>query len=301
MQNSSGTINIMSKACYKAAAATARDFNELWHLQVSKKSLHDFVSSADIKAEKSIINELKKFNPAYHFLVEESGYIAPTQILHPGDAKHSVQYCWVVDPIDGTSNFIRGNPHFAISIALEKFSYNESFIATPSAMHSLDDFIRSTCNNEIIAGVIYLPVKQELYWAEKGQGAYHIDVNNHQTRIRVALRSQIDNLLSATVMPSNPSPKYDKLFKNLQQHHTKFRISGSIAMDLAYLASGRYDMLFLDHMRRWDIAAGMVILQEAGGTIVALNEGKIQQNMIYNGIIAANEELVMKLSGDFSA
>ena len=234
MQSISPHLNIMIKASEKASKVLIRDFGEVEKLQVSNKGPADFVTNADLKAEKIIIEELKRAKPNYSILSEEKG------LEINKDSK-----TWVIDPIDGTINFLHGIPHFAISIALKD-------------------------NNEIIAGIIYDPIKDEMFYAEKNNGAFF----NNQ-RIRVSKKNNISECLFVT------GGKIDNNYDFL------FRKSGSAALDLAYVAAGRYDGYFQKKLKLWDIAAGIIILKEAGGLI---NEINVSNTKDIN-IIASNSEI----------
>jgi len=238
MQSISPHLNIMIKASEKASKILIRDFGEVEKLQVSNKGPSDFVTNADLKTEKIILEELKRAKPNYSILSEEKG--AETN----KDSK-----TWIIDPIDGTINFLHGIPHFAISIALK------------------DD-------NEIIAGLIYDPIKDEMFYAEKNNGAFF----NNQ-RIRVSKKNNISECLFVTG---------GKIEFN---YNFSFRKSGSAALDLAYVAAGRYDGYFQKKLNIWDIAAGIVILKEAGGLI---NEIDISKTKDIN-IIASNPDINIKL------
>ena len=238
MQSISPHLNIMIKACEKASKVLIRDFGEVEKLQVSKKGPSDFVTNADLKTEKIIMEELKKAKPNYSILSEEKGA-----------EKNKDKKTWIVDPIDGTINFLHGVPHFAISIALRD-------------------------ENEIISGLIYDPIKDEMFYAEKNNGAFF---NNH--RIRVSKKNNLPECLFVTGGEIESS--YD----------FSFRKSGSAALDLAYVAAGRYDGYFQKNLNLWDIAAGIIILKEAGGLI---NEIDISAT---DGIkiIASNQDINNKL------
>ena len=238
MQSISPHLNIMIKASEKASKVLIRDFGEVEKLQVSNKGPADFVTNADIKTEKIIIEELKRAKPNYSILSEEKG----TEINK--DSK-----TWIIDPIDGTINFLHGVPHFAISIALK------------------DD-------KEIVAGIIYDPIKDEMFYAEKNNGAFF----NNQ-RIRVSKKNNISECLFVT--GGKIENDYD----------FSFRKSGSAALDLAYVAAGRYDGYFQKKLNLWDIAAGIIILKEAGGLI---NEVDISNFKDIN-IIASNPDISGKL------
>ncbi len=215
MNSISPTLNIMIKACEKASIPLIRDFGELENLQVSKKGPKDFVTSSDKKVEKIIINELIKHKKKFSILTEEQGFIE-------NEDKRNI---WIIDPIDGTTNFLHGVPHFCISIALRS-------------------------SDEITSGIIFDPIKNEIFYAEKNQGAYF---NNH--RIRVSKKKHLDECLFAT--------NKDGLISN----DLNSRITGSAALDLAYVGNGRFDGYFQNNLNIWDIAAGILIVSEAGGKI----------------------------------
>ena len=238
MQSISPHLNIMIKASEKASKVLIRDFGEVEKLQVSNKGPSDFVTNADIKTEKIIIEELKKAKPNYSILSEEKG-----------EEINKDSRTWIIDPIDGTINFLHGIPHFAISIALK------------------DD-------NEIIAGLIYDPIKDEMFYAEKNNGAFF----NNQ-RIRVSKKNNISECLFVT--GGKIETNYD----------FSFRKSGSAALDLAYVAAGRYDGYFQKKLNIWDIAAGIIILKEAGGYINEIDISNIQDI----NIIASNPDINVKL------
>ena len=229
----------MIKASEKASKILIRDFGEIEKLQVSKKGPTDFVTNSDLKTEKIIIDELRKAKPNYSIISEESG------VESNKDKKNT----WIIDPIDGTVNFLHGIPHFAISIALKS-------------------------NNEIISGLIFDPIKNEMFFAEKDNGAFF---NNH--RIRVSKKNQIDDCLFVTggKMKNEPDLPYRK--------------SGCAALDMAYVASGRYDGYFQHNLNLWDIAAGIILVKEAGGV---LNEIDLSINNNLK-IIASSTDINAKL------
>ena len=230
MRLNSPKINIIHKACMKAAKSLIRDFGELEKLQVSSKGPGDFVSAADKRSEKIIIEELLKVNPNYGILSEESGEIN----------KENKDNRWIIDPIDGTLNFLNGVPQFAISIGYEE-------------------------NNEIICGVIFNPIMDEMFCAEKGNGAY---LNN--SRIRVSKKRRIQDALLVTGGPKQASKIKDKIFSeyiNVSNNVSNIRKFGSAALDMAYVACGRFDGYWQRELNYWDIAAGIVILKEAGGFV----------------------------------
>jgi len=239
MQSISPNLNIMIKASEKASKVLIRDFGEVEKLQVSNKGPADFVTNADLKTEKIIIEELKKAKPNYSILSEEKGF-----------EKNKDNKTWIIDPIDGTVNFLHGVPHFAISIALKDES-------------------------EIIAGIIYDPIKDEMFYAEKNNGAYF----NNQ-RIRVSKKNNFSDCLFVT--GGKIELDYD----------FSFRKSGSAALDLAYVAAGRYDGYFQRNLNIWDIAAGIIILNEAGGLINEIDISKPKDIKI----IASNPNINSKLN-----
>ena len=238
MNSISSNLNIMIKASEKASKVLIRDYGEIEKLQVSKKGAADFVTNADLKVEKIIIEELKKARPDFSFISEENGV----------KKNKNTNNTWIIDPIDGTVNFLHGIPHFAISIALKS-------------------------NNEIVSGLIYDPIKDEMFFAEKNNGAF---LNNQ--KIRVSKKNVIENCLFTTGGP------FEK------EHDFVYRKSGCAALDLAYVAAGRYDGYFQKDLNLWDIAAGIVLLNEAGGV---MNELSLD-NLNRIKIIASNPNINAK-------
>jgi myo-inositol-1(or 4)-monophosphatase len=243
MNSISPNLNIMIRASEKASKVLVRDFGEVEKLQVSIKSPTDFVSSADTKAEKIIIKELLKAKKNYSVISEEIGII---------NNKNS-ENIWIIDPIDVTTNFLHCIPHFAISIALKS-------------------------NNEIIAGVIYDPIKDEMFYAEKNNGAF---INNK--RIRVSKKKNINYCLFATGG------------SEINTVQLTTRNSGSAALDMAYVAAGRYDGFFQSNLNLWDIAAGIIIVNEAGGVVNKINLSKNDKIKIKASSISINEKMLEKL------
>jgi myo-inositol-1(or 4)-monophosphatase len=253
----SPTLNVMGNAALKAARGLIRDFGEVEHLQVSVKGPGEFVSTADLKAERVLKAELKKARPGYAMLFEESG-------AEPGaDPRHR----WIVDPLDGTTNFLHGIPHFAISIALER-------------------------DGEIVAGVVYEPIRDEMYWAEKGVGAY---VNDR--RLRVSARRQLGEALIGTGMPYRERAddrSYMAGLASVMGATSGIRRMGSAALDLAYVAAGRYDGFWEFGLSPWDIAAGILLVREAGGYVSDMTGG---HDMMTSGdVLAANAHLHLPLA-----
>ena len=243
MQSISANLNIMIKAAEKASKVIIRDFGELENLQVSKKGPMDFVTKTDKRVEKILIEELSNAKRKYSFITEETGIIKNSDL----------ENFWIIDPIDGTTNFLHGVPHFAISIALKS-------------------------GDEIVSGLIYDPIKDEMFYAEKENGAFF----NNQ-RIRVSKKRDLNSCLFVTGGVSK------------SEINLPFRISGSASLDIAYVAAGRYDGFFQNNLNLWDIAAGIIILKEAGGII---NEIDLSQNtniQIRASSMAINDKMVEKL------
>jgi len=243
MKSISANLNIMIKAAEKASRALIRDFGEIEKLQVSIKGPTDFVSNADLKAEKIIIEELKKARPYYSIISEEDG----------SESNKDKNNTWIIDPIDGTTNFLHGIPHFAISIALKS-------------------------EDEIVSGLIYDPIKDEMFYGEKDNGAFF----NNQ-RIRVSKKREVNSCLFAT------GGKY----KN--EIDLPIRKSGSAALDMAYVAAGRYDGYFQDGLNLWDIAAGIILVKEAGGIINEIDLSQNKNIQIRASSMAINEKMLEKL------
>ena len=239
MNSISANLNVMIKASEKASKGIIRDFGEIEKLQVSVKGPSDYVSNADKKAEKIIIAELEKAKKKFSILSEEIG----------SKLKNDKDNVWIVDPIDGTSNFLHGIPHFAISIALKS-------------------------DNEIVSGVIYDPIKDEMFYAEKNNGSY---LNNKS--IRVSKRKNLNEALFATGGNEN-------LNKSLTT-----RRSGSAALDMAYVAAGRFDGYFQKNLNLWDVAAGIIIAKEAGAYVNDIDLNKKDKIKV----IASNNSISEKL------
>ena len=244
MNSISANLNLMIKACEKASKILIRDFGEIEKLQVSKKGPSDFVTNSDLKTEKIIIEELSKGRPDYSIISEENG------AKNNKDSKNT----WIIDPIDGTINFLHGVPHFATSIALKQ-------------------------NNEIVSGLIFDPIKDEMFYAEKNNGAY---LNNK--RIRVSKKNDMKECLFAT------SGVIEKKIK------FSFRKTGSAALDMAYIACGRFDGYFQKNLNLWDIAAGMILVEEAGGIINKIDLNNYQELKIIASSPNINSKLMDKIS-----
>lgn len=249
MSHLSPQLNIMLRAAEKAARSLTRDFGEVENLQVSRKGPGDFVSAADKRAEKIIHEELSNARPNYSFLMEETGE-------HKGsDGEHR----FIIDPLDGTTNFLHGIPHWCISIGLEK-------------------------QGEMIAGLIYDPIKSEVFHAEKGGGAF-----TGKRRLRVSARNEMafSVICGGDCVRRSPETKA-YLLKGIEKvinASAGFRRSGSAALDLAYVAAGRYEGFWENQLSPWDSAAGSLIVREAGGAVASL---KGNANPVYSDIILAS-------------
>src|SRR6266705_3430744 len=247
----------MANAALKAARALNRDLGEVEQLQVSVKGPSDFVSTADLRAERTLKTELLRARPGYGLLLEEGG------ATEGRDPHHR----WIVDPLDGTTNFLHGIPHFAISIALER-------------------------DGEIVAGIVYEPTRDEMFWAEKGVGAYLND-----RRIRVSARRQLGEALIGTGIPfggRGDQPTYLATLSRVAAATSGVRRLGAAALDLAYVAAGRYDGFWEFGLAAWDVAAGILLIREAGGYVSDLAGG---HDMLNSGdIIAANDHLHLPLA-----
>ena len=244
MNSISANLNVMIKASEKASKILIRDFGEIEKLQVSKKGPLDFVTNSDLKAEKIIIEELKKARPNYSIISEENG------IEINKDKNNS----WIIDPIDGTINFLHGIPHFAISIALKS-------------------------NNEIVSGLIFDPIKNEMFFAEKENGSYF----NNQ-RIKVSKKSELNDCLFVTGGKIKQEPDFS------------YRKSGCAALEMAYVAAGRYDGYFQNNLNLWDIAAGIVLVKEAGGVINEIDLSTNKNIKIITSSSSINSKLLKKLN-----
>ena len=256
MKINSPQFNLMYKACMKASKILIRDFGEIEKLQVSEKGPGDFVTASDKRVEKVIIGEMEK--TGYSILSEETGLI---------EGKYKDKR-WIIDPIDGTFNFLNGLPHFAISVAYEEKS-------------------------EIVSGIIFDPIKNEMYFAEKGNGAY---LNNF--RIRVSNKSDFKSTCLVTGGPKFSSKKresileeYKKISMEVRGH---IRKSGSAALDLAYVAAGRYDGYWQRELSYWDIAAGIIIVKESGGYIENLSGESFGEEKI--DLVASNSKIHKELA-----
>ncbi len=252
MSTQSALLKVMSDAARKAARGLNRDFGELAELQVAKKAPADFVSAADLKAEQTIFEALGKARPGYGFLGEERGLIEGTDKTHT----------WIVDPLDGTTNFLHAIPHFAINIALER-------------------------EGAVVAAVTYNPITNEMFWAEKGKGCF---VNDK--RLRVAARQRLDESVLATGIPFMGHGQHATFLKELHQITQRVagvRRFGAAALDLAWVAAGRFDGFWERDLKPWDLAAGTLLVTEAGGKVTDAEGG--EEVLTKGSICAGNLEI----------
>ena len=252
----SPAMNVMRAAVEKAGRALRRDFGEIENLQVSKKGPGDFVTNADLKAEKIRFEELSQARPGYGFLMEEKGAIEGSDTTHR----------WIIDPLDGTTNFMHGIPHFAISVALER-------------------------DGTLVAGIVYNPITDEMFFAERGQGAY-----GPSGRLRVAGRDKLADAVLASGAPHGERAGRDEFIDEMQSllpNIAGLRRFGAAALDLAYVAAGRFDGFWERGLAPWDMAAGIVLVRDSGGLVSDLTN---RQKMLDDGnIIAANEAIHAQL------
>lgn len=253
MVSRSPHLNVMCNAAFKAARGLVRDFGEVEHLQISRKGPGDFVTIADKKSEAIIYQELKKARPTYGFMMEEGGEISGEE-----------DYTWIIDPLDGTTNFLHALPHFAISIALQK-------------------------GTELIAGVVYDPIKDELFYAEKGGGAFL-----NERRLRVSARQQLPEAVLATGVPfilhgKKERDEFLSTMECLMPLVAGIRRFGVASLDLAYVAAGRFEGFWERPLSPWDIGAGIVLVREAGGYVCDLQGG--EDIFATKSIMATNQAL----------
>ena len=252
-------MTVMMSAARKAGKSLARDFGEVEQLQVSIKGPANFVSAADHRAEEIVFQELSHARPGYGLLMEERGEVAGVDKTHR----------WIVDPLDGTTNFLHGNPLFAVAIGLER-------------------------EGQIVAGLIYNPVMDEMFMAEKGKGAFMADRTGRDRRLRVAARKTLEDCLLTTGIPHRGRPKHG-LFLDEMEHAMKavagIRRTGSACLDLAWTAAGRFDGYWERNLGAWDIAAGSVMIREAGGIISDLDGG---QDMLTKGSVCAGNQQIQR-------
>lgn len=256
----SPAMQVVTSAVRKAGRRLLRDFGEVEQLQVSVKGPSDFVSTADLRAEQTLREELSKARPAFAFLMEESG----------ASGAEEWDWRWVVDPLDGTTNFLHGIPHWAISVGIEKRLDAE--------------------RTEIVAGVIYNPASDELFWAEKGVGAFLND-----KRLRVSGRRDMREAVFATGIPFGAVPRkaeFSAVLHRIMPQVAGVRRFGSAALDLAWVAAGRYEGYWELNLNKWDIAAGLIMVKEAGGFVTDPEGGDAYA---HGNVVAGNPHLQPRL------
>jgi len=261
MPSHSGLMTIIDRAARKAGPRLRRDFNEVQQLQVSRKGPADFVTMADQRAEQTLFEELSKGRPGWGFLMEERGEI-------PGDPGKPR---FIVDPLDGTTNFLHGIPHFAISIAVEETLPNGK--------------------REITSAMVYQPLTDEAFWAEKGRGAWV-----QEQRLRVSARRDLSDALIATGIPflgHGDFAQWSRIFGAIAPEVAGIRRLGSAALDLAWVAAGRFDGFWESDLQPWDVAAGLLLVREAGGFVTDFRGG--DRAMERNEFLAANDSLHSRL------
>ncbi|WP_228244003.1 inositol monophosphatase family protein [Porphyrobacter sp. GA68] len=258
-----GIIRVMERAARKAGGRLRRDFGEVEHLQVSRKGPADFVSKADQIAERTLWDELREARPGWGFVLEEGGVIEG----EPDKPR------WIIDPLDGTSNFLHGIPHFSISIAVQ------------------EPKLGGGGWGEVTAAVVYQPVTDETFWAEKSRGAWL-----HDGRLRVSARSRMDEALVATGIPyggHGDFAEWSRIFAAIGPQVAGIRRFGSAALDLAWVAAGRFDAFWESDLSIWDTAAGCLLVREAGGFVTDYR-GR-SQPVHYEQVLAGNDKLHSKL------
>ena len=263
MVSHSGLISVMERAARKAAPRLRRDFGEVEQLQVSRKGPADFVSMADERAERTLVEELRHARPDWGLLLEEGGEIEG----NPAKPR------WVVDPVDGTSNFLHGIPHFAISIAVQE--------PKPGGQGW----------GEISHGLVYQPLTDESFWAEKGRGAWLQD-----RRLRVSSRRNLDDALIATGVPykgHGDQERFLRILEAVAPEVAGIRRFGSAALDLAWVAAGRYDGFWEEELEPWDIAAGLILVREAGGFVTDFRGS--DAGLAKGEVLAANDQIHSRL------
>jgi len=263
MATFSGLVRVMERAARKAGGRLRRDFGEVEHLQVSRKGPADFVSKADMRAERTLYDELSQARPGWGFVMEEAGTIEGEE----GKPR------WIVDPLDGTSNFLHGIPHFAISIAVQ------------------EPRLDGKGWGDVTAALVYHPVNDETYWAEKSRGAWL-----HDGRLRVSARSRLSDALIATGIPfqgHGDFAEWSRIFGAIGPEVAGIRRFGVASLDMAYVAQGRFDGFWESGLSDWDTAAGCLLVREAGGFVT---DYRGRSSPIHSQqVLAANDALHSKL------
>ena len=273
MKNFNADLNVVINAIKKASVGISRDFYEIEKLQISKKGVADFVTNADLKAEKTLVATLQKARPQYSFLTEESGEI---QSIEPQN--RDIEYKWVIDPIDGTFNFMHGLPFFCISIALVKIEQNKK---------------------SVLLGAVSNPINNEIFWAGRNEGAYLLDQMGGRRKMIVSKHNNFEKMIcginycNIAYYQMSCSGK-NKYLEYVQQKNAHIRMFGASALEMAYLADGRINLLVQDKMKAWDYAAGLLLIKEAGGVVKDLSGNDFEFDTD-DGSIAGNIETVMEI------
>jgi myo-inositol-1(or 4)-monophosphatase len=257
----SSLIQVIVASIRKACKGLGRDFGEVTELVVSRKGPGDFVTAADKRVEDALFEELLRVRPGYGFLGEERGLVSGTDKTHR----------WIVDPIDGTTNFMHGIPHFACTVALERQMDGDK--------------------PEIVAGVTYNPILHDLYWAEKGKGVYH-----NERRLRVSNRKSLEESLIGTGAPFIGKPGHAQFLKELHQIMQRtagVRRMGACSLDLAYVASGQFDGFWERGLKPWDMAAGLLFIAEAGGVVTSLDSE--DSPLLTGDLVCGNSDIYAQL------
>jgi myo-inositol-1(or 4)-monophosphatase len=269
MKNFNADLNVVLDAVRKVVPRISRDFYEVEKLQVSRKGVADFVTNTDLKTEQTLVSQLQKSRPEYSFLTEESGE------LHSSNNTNTdkIEYKWVIDPIDGTFNFMHGIPFFCISIALVKIENGHT---------------------SVLLGVVCNPSNNEIFYAGQGMGAHLINHLGTHRKIRVAQHRDFERVICASHDNPFSTGNLNNYIKYVQNKHCKIRIFGASALEMAYLADGRINLLIQGKLNVWDYAAGLLIIREAGGVVKDLNGEEFEFN-VDSGIMAGNKDMIAEI------
>ena len=270
MKNFNADLNVALDAVRKVSIKIARDFYEIEKLQISKKGVADFVTNLDLTVEKFLVSKLQRSRPEYSFISEESGFIRKKA---SDQQMNDTEYRWIIDPIDGTFNFMHGISFFCISIALIKIVKDVS---------------------SLMLGIICNPISNEIFWAGKKSGAFLIDTLGIQRKIKVSNSINYEKILCTTCDNRNIDLKAKKYLDFIKLKRSKTRVFGASALEMAYLADGRINLIIQGKLNIWDYSAGALIIREAGGIIKDFNENNLALN-IKHSIVAGNYELLNRI------
>ncbi|WPX96539.1 inositol monophosphatase family protein [Candidatus Bandiella euplotis] len=269
MKNFNADLNVVLDAIRKALPRISRDFYEVEKLQISKKGVTDFVTNTDLKTEKTLVTHLQKARADYGFLTEESGELPSLN----GTKNLGFEYRWVIDPIDGTFNFMHGIPFFCISVALVKIENNKT---------------------SVLLGVICNPSNNEIFYAGRNMGAHLIDHLGTHRKMRIPHHKDFERVVCAVHDNPHPTGRLNEYIDYVQKKHCRTRIFGASALEMAYLADGRINLLIQGKLNVWDYAAGLLIIREAGGVVRDLN-GKDFEFNVDSGIMAGNQDMIEEI------